>query len=458
MRKVVPTSLIGQVALVIAIALLIAQAFNFALVFHERTRATRAQFEGPALARLIGLAKHYSSLEDDQRAVLMKDLRWIHHRVDAASIVPANSSDGRLEAGLTANAVAVGLSIRGARAAVREEPPQQWTRQGTPAASLAPERFGSLLLSVQLSDGRWFNAQVPMAKPDPWLAFRLLGLALLLYLLLLGGAVWIAARLTRPLKDLTEAADQYRGRGEAPQVNPAGPADLRRAILAFNAMGARVGAMLQEKDRMLGAIGHDLRTPLASLRVRIESMDPDAEREAAIGKIEEMTAMLQDTLELARSGLTREPSRLVDLNALADTVVEEFRSLGHDVELSEEGQDLRAKVKPNLLRRALRNLIENGINYGGKVWVAVGAVDGDPRFDIADTGPGIPEHELEHVLEPFVRLESSRSRCTGGSGLGLALARNAVQAHNGTLQLSNRPGGGLLARIVLPRELCAAAR
>jgi signal transduction histidine kinase len=456
-RKFVPSSLIGQVALVIAIALLIAQAFNFALVFHERTRATRAQFEGPALARLIGVAKHYSSLKEDQRTVLMRDLRWIHHRVDAESIVPANGNDGRLEAGLRANAAAVGLFIRGARAAVGEEPPRQWTRQGTPSASLEPERFGSLLLSVQLPDGQWFNAQVPMPKPDPSLAFRLLGPALLLYLLLLGGAVLIAARLTRPLKDLTRAADQYRGRGEAPQVMPAGPADLRRAILAFNAMGARVGAMLQEKDRMLGAIGHDLRTPLASLRVRVENMGPEAERKAAIGKIEEMTAMLQDTLELARSGLTPEPSRLVDLNALADTVVEEFRALGHDVELSGQSEDLSAQVRPDLLRRALRNLVENGINYAGKVRVTVDAVDGDPRFDIADTGPGIPEHQLEHVLEPFVRLEGSRSRGTGGSGLGLALARNAVQAHNGMLQLSNRPGGGLLARIVLPRDLSAPA-
>ena len=227
---------------------------------------------------------------------------------------------------------------------------------------------------------------------------------------------------------------------------------MRRAILAFNAMGARVSAMFDEKDRMLGAIGHDLRTPLASLRIRAESVEPEAERAKMIATIEEMTAMLDDTLALARSGRAAENLRPIDISALADTVVEEFRVLGHDVRF-EEGRRQTAAVQPSLLRRAVRNLVDNAVKYGGSAEVAVRKAEGGGiAVEVADKGPGIPEAALASVQEPFVRLETSRNRETGGSGLGLALARAAAQAHGGRLELENRPGGGLLARIVLEPE------
>jgi len=262
--------------------------------------------------------------------------------------------------------------------------------------------------------------------------------------------IWMARRLARPLRDLTIAARTFKGRGEPPSVEPRGPADLREAILAFNAMGARVGAMLDEKDRMLGAIGHDLRTPLASLRIRAESIEDEEERGQVIATIEEMTEMLDDTLALARTGRATEAVRIVDITALVDTVVEEFRALGQDVDM-ESGERQTAPVQANVLRRAVRNLIENGVKYGQRARVAVRG-DGDMiAIEIADDGPGIAEAEIGNVQEAFVRLETSRNRETGGSGLGLALARGAAEAHDGRLELLNRDGGGLLARIVVRR-------
>ena len=171
-----------------------------------------------------------------------------------------------------------------------------------------------------------------------------------------------------------------------------------------------------------------------------------------IATIEEMTAMLDDTLALARSGRAVETPRAIDLGALADAVVEEFRDLGKAVEM-DEGARITARVQPNLLRRAIRNLIENAINYAGSARVAVRDADGgDVAIEISDHGPGIPETELARVQEAFYRIEPSRSRDTGGSGLGLTLARAAAQAHGGALELANRPEGGLLARIRLPKD------
>ena len=291
-------------------------------------------------------------------------------------------------------------------------------------------------------------------RPNPWLAARAAGSTLLIYLIVLGAMIWMATRLARPLRDLTVAAERFQRPGEASRVEPRGPADVKRAIEAFNAMSNRVGNMLDEKDRMLGAIGHDLRTPLASLRIRAESVEPEAERQKMIQTIEEMTAMLDNTLTLARSGRSMEPARIVDVTALVDSVVEEFRALGHDVEMA-PGKREAVSIQPNLLRPAIRNLIENAVKYGGSAHAKVAASGDKVAIEIADSGPGIPEAELQRVQEPFFRLESSRSRETGGSGLGLTLARAAAQAHNGSLELENRAGGGLLARIMLPKTIAA---
>jgi signal transduction histidine kinase len=156
---------------------------------------------------------------------------------------------------------------------------------------------------------------------------------------------------------------------------------------------------------------------------------------------------------LARSGRAVEPPRIVDLAALADAVVEEMRALGHDVEMV-PGERLTGRIQPNLLRRAIRNLVENGIKYGGATQVAVRpGEDGEKiAIEVTDRGPGIDPAELARVQQAFYRIEPSRSRETGGAGLGLTLARAAAQAHGGTLELENRAGGGLLARLVLPKD------
>jgi signal transduction histidine kinase len=460
LRRLLPKSLIGQLALVMALALLVAQAINFSIVFSERTRAVRSQIEGPAVARFVGLAQRAAALPAAQRPSLIDERgrRRGRYSFDADAIVPAQSSDERITARIRDQANDVGLPIRDARAMVSEEPlppprlePGELPRGGTATRERAArDRMAQALrLSLQFQDGTWLNARMYTARPDPWIWLRLAGSTLLIYLILLAAVVLIAIRLGRPLKDLTAAAKSFEGRGEAPQVEERGPADVRRALVAFNAMSERVSAMLDEKDRMLGAIGHDMRTPLASLRIRVESMEPAAEREKVIETLAEMGAMLEETLALARAGRATEAIRPIDLNALADAVVEEFVTLGQPVEM-QTGERHVAEVQPNLLRRALRNLIENAVRHGGGASVSVQAAGDKVAIEVTDDGPGIPEAELTNVLEPFVRLEGSRNRGTGGSGLGLTLARSAAQAHGGSLELVNRPEGGLLARILLP--------
>ena len=445
MKWLLPKSLIGQIALLMAVALLVAQAINFSLVYNERQRATRAQVEGPAIARFIGVAQRIAASAPEQRADLLPERgRRSRYSLDPASLLDAGAGEERITQRLREAASDNGLILLDARASVTQEVPA--FRRRDPGRPLQ-----MLLLSVQLEDGLWLNARMVTWRPNPWAAVRAAASTLLIYLIVLGAMIWMARRLARPLRDLTLAAERFQGRGEAPSVEPRGPADVKRAIEAFNAMSGRVGAMLDEKDRMLGAIGHDLRTPLASLRIRAESVEPEDERAKMIATIEEMTAMLDATLMLARSGRAVEPARMVDLNALVDSIVEEFRSLGHDVELEADGRET-ASIQPNLLRPAIRNLIENAVKYGGSARARVSKNGENVAIEIKDEGPGIPASELDRVQEPFYRLETSRSRETGGSGLGLTLARAAAQAHGGALVLENAAGGGLIARILLPRR------
>lgn len=454
MRKFLPRSLIGQIALVMALALLVAQAINFTLLFVERQRAIQTEIEGPVVSRFVGFAARFETAPPGLRAEMLDAWsRRSRYTIDTATIITEAKRDPGLEARLREAANAANFTIRDARAGFSDASPhgdERSPRRGGRDARRGDRPERGLGLSVQLRDGTWLNARIPVGRGDPWAGVRLAASTLLLYIVLLGAMVWIASRIGRPLRHLAAAADSLKGTGETPHVTPSGPADIQRAITAFNAMSTRVSAMLVEKDRMLGAIGHDLRTPLASLRIRAESVEPEEERARMIATIEEMTAMLDDTLALARSGRGVEEARSIDVTALADAVVEEFVALGQPVEML-ASRRLVAKLQPNLIRRALRNLIENAVKYGTAARVSVREADGNRlAIEVADNGPGIPETELANAQEAFYRVEPSRSRETGGSGLGLTLARAAAQAHGGDLKLENGAEGGLVARIILP--------
>ncbi len=452
MRRLLPSSLLGQMLLLIGAALLVAQAVNFTFLLNEQQKLSLARNEGPAIGRFTQAASVIAATAPDGRRVLLSA-----HRAGRSAtyrLVPQSEIDReridrnpQIEERLTAALLEARVPIRAVRAAA----PMGVVRIHGPPGHRHHEARRILLLAAQLDDGSWLDARFGSPRADRWLIHRLLLATAMLFFLVFGAAWWIARRLARPLRDLTQAAEGFKGRAPAEPVTPRGPSDLRRAVEAFNAMNRRTLALLDEKDRMLGAIGHDLRTPLASLRIRAENMGPDEERERLVATVEEMAATLEDILTLARTGRAREPVRPVDLAALADAVVEEFRDLGLAA-LFRQSERAVLAVQPNLLRRALRNLVDNAVAYGGRACVSVEERPGEIEIRVEDEGPGIPAERLEEVLEPFRRLDSSRNRESGGAGLGLAIAQAVAQAHGGRLELTNRVEGGLRAALILPKH------
>jgi signal transduction histidine kinase len=444
-NRLLPKSLVGQMAVLIGIALLLAQLASFTFVLVQRQQFNRAQIDTPAITRFTSTAADFAQAAPEFKKLVLSDAsrRGAHYVLaDRTAVSDAPPRRADTEDRLREALQSASIQPREVRAAIDPHPPQR--RDGGRRRSSQ-----SMLLSVQIADGRWLNARLSVPGQPPFVTPELVLATLLLYLFVLSAAVFIALRLARPLDELTRAAEAFRGRNEPVAVDPRGPADLRNAIEAFNAMNRRVVDLLEEKDRTLGAIGHDLRTPLASLRIRAESVEPEEDRDRMITTIEEMTATLEDILTLARVGRSREQFEHVDVSALAGAIAEEYRDLGSEVAFSADAPHA-LDVQPNLLRRAIRNLVDNALKYAGSAEIQVTESADQVSIAVFDSGPGLPPDELGRVSGAFYRAEPSRNRETGGAGLGLSIAQAIVDAHGGTLTLANRDGGGLEARITLP--------
>lgn len=307
-----------------------------------------------------------------------------------------------------------------------------------------------IAISIHLQDGNWLNIRVDnLDAPPPW-ARRTLSLLVLLLVVLIVGGIFLSQRMTRPMAQLAKAADRLGlGQAGSPLIEK-GPREVRQTIHAFNRMQERMQKHLTDRTLMLAAVSHDLRTPITTLRLRAEYIEDEEMRNKTLATLAEMESILSTTLSFARDDAADESSRPTDIAALLQSLVDDHVDLGGS--LTYHGPDkLTFTCRPVALRRALNNLIDNALKYGDSGEATLSAQKDSIEICIDDNGPGIPEDKLDEVFTPFFRLDESRSRTTGGSGLGLSVARTIVHAHGGELSLHNRDGGGLRARLVLPR-------
>jgi len=290
-------------------------------------------------------------------------------------------------------------------------------------------------LAVRLADGTWLNtAYAKPAQDGFWTSQSTISLGLSALLLSIIAA--LAARgIARPLRRLATAAEAL-GRGqEVAPVPETGPDDIRRTSEAFNRMQARLHRFVDDRTRMLAAIGHDLRTPLTSLRLRAEFVPDEDVREKMLATIAEIQSMAEATLAFAREEATAESTRTVDLTALVESLCDDLVELGYDISFVER-QKISYRCRPDSLRRACRNLVENAVRYGERAHVSIERRVDSIDIVVADDGPGIPESAKEQVFAPFFRIENSRNRETGGVGLGLSIARTIVRRHGGAISSS----------------------
>ena len=334
-----------------------------------------------------------------------------------------------------------------------------------PLGSVRQERHASHFLYTELRDGQPVTLEMytPTRRPPPpaplsqWLLplGALLAGATLLF--------WLALRLT--IQPLARFIHATRLLGDDPEHAPPpslsrlAPKEVQQASAAFAHLQERIRAHLDERTRILGAISHDLQTPVTRMRLRAELIDDDELRERLQADLSDMQTLIEEGLAYARSlnlAHRRDAARAIDLDALLAVLCDDASDMGWQVTPPPTPSHATVFGHEDLLRRALWNLVSNGIKFGQRVHLTVSADAQQVIIEVRDEGTGLPEAQLEKVFEPFYRLEGSRNRDTGGTGLGLAITRNLLATQHGTVTLANAPAGGLAARITLPRHTPAA--
>jgi signal transduction histidine kinase len=437
-RRLLPDGLAARFALLLVAALVAVNLVAVALVSTERQRYGRELGEGRAIERLALIVPLIEAAAPADRARIgeLAEDRFARVRLDPDPIVAAAETDPRATALLREALEALGSGAAEVRAAMRATP----GRGRDDGERLAL----SVLLAGPADPPQWLNilARPSRPPPDPGPAPFLRLLFLSLAAVLLVGLLYIR-RLTRPLAALAAAA-RAAGRGDrTARVAETGARELRETARAFNEMQARIARFDAERTRTLAAVGHDLRTPITSLRIRAEMLD-EPERDPIVRTLDEMTVMADGLVAYARGQGDAEAVVPVDLGALLARLCDE-RGAALRV-----GHSATVRGRPVALARAFGNLIDNALRYGGTARVALEAGGPAAVATVEDDGPGIAPERIESMFEPFVRGEASRSLETGGAGLGLSIARSIIRTHGGELTLANRPEGGLRATVVLP--------
>lgn len=302
---------------------------------------------------------------------------------------------------------------------------------------------------VGMHDNSWFQITLQRKRFDiNWLIHLISGIVIIAIGIGIV-AVWAARRVTKPFGQFTLAATRLGTDVNAPPLPVEGAREIREAAHAFNVMQQRINRFIEDRTLMLAAISHDLRTSLTRLRLRAEYVsDPDQKRKMD-SDLDEMKMMLEETLDFAREDANKEQTTKVDMAALLGSLCDDLADAGQAVRYTGE-ERLTSMCRPVAMRRVLANLIDNAVRYGHEADVDLRHDAHDMIITITDKGPGIPDEMQEKVFTPFFRLESSRSKETGGTGIGLAVARSIVRQHGGDIILRNKEGGGLVATVTLP--------
>ena len=460
MNRLFPRSLFGQTLLILLAGLVVSHAVGSWIYTADREQAVRAVGGFATAQRIANLTRLIQDTPPEARQRIVASLSDQTFRVSLSPqpIAAQSGDDDPFAAQAIREFLVDQLSLGPMRqprvsASARGGPPfGPWHGMGH-----GPMMHGfggfvafrDLRVSIPLADGSWLSFATALPAGGPAFSAQFLLSMAMMAMIILAVSVWAVRRVTAPLASLAKAAERLGHDVNAAPLAETGSNETRQAACAFNDMQTRLRGLIENRTRLLTAISHDLRTPLTLLRLRAETIENVQERDKTLSTIAEMDAMIGATLTFARDQSADEAKRLTDLTALLQSVVDDMRDAGLAVRM-QAAEPIVYKCQPAALTRALRNLLDNAVKYGNSATVEIRGHSKAIEINIDDDGPGIPQQELSRVLEPFYRLEESRSRQTGGVGLGLAIAQTIVQAQGGTLTLSNRPTGGLRASIALP--------
>lgn len=455
-KRLIPDSVASRTLLVLIIGLTVSHVLSIAFYFSDRTSELLfygGEHVGERIATIDRLIEN-SARTERQRLVELADNGKLHVIWSEESAVEPGS-DQKWETKILRDALIAHLGERAKRALKVQytdhvESPV-WMKHAEQAH--AGTRLGeTFLASLQLSDGSWLNFAAPKESPQPFWTVRFVLSLLVMLLAVVVLSALIVRHLTRPLAVFSQAAHRLGLDVNAPPLHEDGPSEVRQATRAFNQMQHRLRRFVEDRTQMVAAIAHDLGTPITRLRLRAEFIEDEQEKQRVLADLEDMERMVFATLSFARDDASSEPRAVVDLNSLIQRVHDSSIDMGQSVTVTLGTNPVPFNCQPVAFRRALTNLIDNAVKYGQSAQVQLNEAGQRIQIRIDDNGPGIPDNRRADVFKPFYRIEESRSRDTGGTGLGLTVARTIIHAHGGDIVLRNRPEGGLRVEITLPRQ------
>ncbi len=466
--RLLPNSLFGRLVVVMLGGLLLAQLASVYINLTERNQLLY-QAGGMRLAQKISdISKLLDSLpgSERQRVVAVFNAPPLVVSLGRAALGQTRTGENDFQVSMFTSLLRYDLGDETpVNVAQLERTPESFgsaARPGPPGMRMKPGQMAGRGLRDAPPGGTFFTVQT-MLRDGTWVTFdshlspqaSAVPLRVGLTLLILLGTVILLSLIavrwaTGPLSALATAAEKLGEDINRPPLAETGPLEVRRAAKAFNTMQLKLSRFISERTRMLTAMSHDLKTPITRLRLRAALLDDEALRAKLEKDIQEMETMVLQTLDFMRNTNAAEPLQPVDMMALLESLKADYADSGNTVEIKgSAGPALTGR--PLGLRRCLTNLLDNAIRYGHRATITLEDGTDVLTVRIRDAGPGLPENQLEQVFEPFFRGEASRSRDTGGTGLGLGIARNIARAHGGDLVLKNHSHGGLEAILLLPR-------
>lgn len=475
MSRWLPRSLFSRLVLVLLTGLVLAQTAGLAIYWRDRDEFAQRAFGMRSVQRIADVIRLLDDMSAPERNRVIGILNSPQLRI-SFDVPPLAASDAAANAEHSANFAtalrrAIGddrpLAVSVVEAPFIRGPPPGYgpgmqggmmgagMGMGPPPGGFA---FGGLSFVVQarLHDGALVTLDSRQSKDTVGAPWRLIASIAILLAAVIAVALIAVRWMTRPLKTLAEAAEQLGNNIDRAPLDTGGPVEVSRAAKAFNTMQQRIAKMIAERSQVFAAMSHDLKTPITRLRLRAELLDDVAVRAKFEHDLQEMEQMVSGALELVRDLGRQEPLQPIDVVALLESVRDDAKLGGGAVAV--EGSVSAPYIgRPQSLKRCLANLVDNAVKYGHAASISVAEREDTVEIRIVDRGPGIPQSEIERVFDPYYRLESSRNRETGGTGLGLTIARNVARAHGGDVHLRSVPQGGTEALVTLPRARSAAA-
>jgi signal transduction histidine kinase len=445
LRRLFPAGLRGQVAGILLLGLLLSQAMAavlYMVLLPHWQKVLRPELAVTKVAMVVRLLESVPEAQRPHFAGLWSDAEFRVAYAAAAEAAPRPANQGTPDPALRAQL----------QAALRSSGDTVEVRSTFRANSADWKR-----IVVRLRDGGSLEVMTPVGLESRLGYLEQWAIAAFMVFAMAGLWGWLTWTVNHPLIAFARAAERVGVDVNAPKLPEQGPAQLKRVIRAFNEMQNRLQRFLSDRTRMLGAISHDLRTPLTRLRLRIETDRAAEEKSKVLGDIEIMESMLTSTLSFIRGVDDVEAAEIVDLDSLLQTVCDLVSDTGGEVTYTGSGR-CRYYCKQQSMMRALTNVVANAAKYGARAEVSLSRHEhGGLKIEIADDGPGIADAEKTKVFEPFYRTAAARDTDRQGMGLGLAIARSIILAHGGTIELRDREPFGLMVIVSLPEVTADAA-